>query len=177
MHWRQAIREKVQTILLNNTDAANRVYTSRATAWWKAELPAIGIYTRSEDAEIFEEAPRSYRRTLSLTIEAVDKEADDLEDNLDTLAEDIEKYIRLETFLGLDYVQDVIYIRTETEIDPGGELEIGSAILTYSIPYTTYQPEELEPAGLDDLEKIAVDWEQPPSDVDTDAQDEINFTP
>ena len=50
-HVRQQIRERVGTVLTGLTTTASRVFESRVYALQDSELPALLIYTKTEDSE------------------------------------------------------------------------------------------------------------------------------
>ncbi len=76
-------------MLLGATNAGSSVYASRVrpliSNGWQRELPAIIVYTMDEAGEIFNQAPREYRRRVELVVEIHAEGNDALDDTLDTL--------------------------------------------------------------------------------------------
>jgi hypothetical protein len=181
-HKRQEIREKFRDTLkgASKTAAGENVFTSRIISYFPSKLPSISIYTVSESSEKNDEAPRKLRRELQISIEIVHQLVDDVDDALDAIAEDVEKLIRIEFFItdpffSLEYLQDQVLTGTDFSIRDDGDNEVGSLVLKYTALYFSDEPEAGDEGTLDDFAQANVDWEQPPADVDTDAQDQIDF--
>lgn len=149
---RKVIRKKIAEILKDKTNAGGRVYPNATVPPWQEELPVILVYTVSENASKYAEAPRELERALSVTIEIiaegpeVNEELADfkpgevsVEDQVDNIAEQVENAMSAdETFGGL--TDDSILTNTEFEFDGNGGSPIGSARLTYSVTYFTMSP-------------------------------------
>ena len=86
-HIRQQIRERVGTTLTGLTTTGSNVFQSRVYNLQDAKLPAIIIYTRSEDSELLEMgSTRTLQRNLSLVVEAYVKANSNYDDTIDTIA-------------------------------------------------------------------------------------------
>lgn len=154
-HQRTEIRNAIVT-LLSGISGVQQVYPSQTRRLYAAELPAILVYTKSEAAEIFIEAPREYKRTMKLAIEVVAKagEEDDLDNTLDDICKEIETRIfRNETLNGL--VSDLKYSDTEIDFVPDGDQPVGAGRITFDCEYFTLAPEEQ--VALDDWSKAHVE--------------------
>ncbi len=140
-HQRQIIREKIRDLLLQKTWAEKRIYTNRSTALFESELPCILILTRDEAARKFTEAPRQLQRQLNVSIQAICRLQDDIDDYLDSLALQIEILINVNPFLD-ETVADVILTGTEVAVSSEGNMPIGSITLNYQVEYYQYVPDE-----------------------------------
>ena len=157
---RKKIREAIKALLVNKTPSADRVWTNRPNPLslrpgqksTREQLPAILIYTKVEDAEVFNEAPREYLRTVEVIVEVAAAMNDTIDDTLDEYAEQIEDIILEDDSLGQDpqYPNDprervaaeTRIIRTNLVIADGGEIPIGAAIITFEVDYYKYSPGE-----------------------------------
>jgi hypothetical protein len=169
---RKKIRQAIKALLLDNTPAGARVWTNRPNPLSQrpgqqsasSQLPAILIYTRSEDSEVFNESPRQYKRTVEVVVEIAAAMNDDIDDTLDDYAQTVENLILLDDRLGTDpddageYVADGTELtRSSMTIVDGGEIPIGAAILSFDVMYYTFHPADAEPE-LDDFEIASINY-------------------
>lgn len=178
MHPRTIIRLAIQNALTGATSAGANVYSNRMLRYWQIELPALNIVSNHEESEKQTEAQQELRRELQMRIEARLDAISATDDALDAISEEIEQAIGQEFFVanplfGLDFVSNLYLAKTTFDIEIQGEKEIGLITLYYVIVYHTDTP-LFAPSGLDDLEEVHVDIEQPPVDQDIDAQDIID---
>lgn len=98
-HVRQQIREAVATTLTGLATTGARVYQSRLRPLADADLPALRIYTDSEqiDSGVSVGFPNRQNRTLTLRVEAVVKSAANFDDTLDTIIKEVEAAINAST--------------------------------------------------------------------------------
>lgn len=173
-HQRQEIRDKVVELLTGIAEVNERVFPNRARRLFEEELPAILVYTKSETGEIGVQAPREYKRTLKLAIEIVAKADEDLDNDLDDIAKEIEtRLFRNETLDGL--VSDVQYSDTEIEFEPEAQVPVGAARLTFDVEYWTEAPDEIP--DLDDFEKAHIETLPEGATDDTEpAVDDLDMT-
>lgn len=172
-HPRKLIRDKIVERLKGNTDAGLRVYGSRVLPYWngrqglEAALPAILVYTLREPAEIFNQAPREYRRIVQVAVQAVVM-GEDVDDPLDDLARQIELCLFAEDTLD-GTAADLVLQETEIVFTDEGEREMGAARLAWEVTYY----DEIEPALEDNLATIQAEWDVAPADGDPEASDTI----
>lgn len=164
MNGRAAIRTAARSLIVAAATAAgSRVYTNRTEPMEQAPtelgggiaLPAVLLYTPSEESEIFDESPRRYRRRLTLRAECVRRISADtaaIDDELDTFAGQVERALLTDPTLG-NAVDDCELTGTDTTINDEGQALIGAAVLTFRVSYYTEEPEPLAPS-LDDLVEI-----------------------
>lgn len=135
-HPRQNIREAV-AVRLRETFA--NVFASRAKPLFDQDLPAVLVYTNSEqikkerwDTDGF----GALTRELDLFVEAVDTGKDDLDDKLDVLAEKIE--IALDGWEIPNRKSSVLrFIGTDTDISIEGNKTYGAVRLAFTLTYLT----------------------------------------
>lgn len=143
MHERQAIREAVVAQLVGvapafRTSARDRVTKSRMAPMRGGELPAINVYTDGEetDANSKNSAPRELMRTMTVTIEAWAKYAENVDDALDDLALEIETAMDGDLNLA-NTAFDSVLERTEIGIKLDGDRPMGCVHLEYAVTFHT----------------------------------------
>lgn len=162
---RKLIRHHVVTRLKEiGPDVGSRIFASSTLPFWAHEhsdvLPAILVYTRREDAEVFNTAPRRYKNTLLLAVEIVANLDETADDVLDDIAEGVEFVFREDQTLN-DLCEYVELSSTEMTLsqDESGRT-FGSAVITYRVVYITdaVASGEVEPNLLTELKRIYPDW-------------------
>lgn len=130
------------------------VFANRSRKVFPEEMPALIVYTRSEQAELGLEAPRSYERRLRVGIEIITDTKDDADspdDVVDDIGAEIERRMfKDETLSGL--VSDVRLSDTDMETNSDGETQHAASRITFEIHYWTDAPEEQ--TDLDDFETV-----------------------
>lgn len=175
---RRAVRERVKTILEGRTPAGGSVFVSRSLPDDAEALPAIGVYTTGENVERFNEAPKDYRRDLSLLIEV--KLAGDNDEDLDRKREDfadvIEALIEEDETLG-GIVSSLWLTGNEFAESSEGESPLGKISILYTVRYYL---DPMKVTDLNEFQGVDVKYrikrpEELPSTVD--AQDTIELEP
>lgn len=137
MSKRKIIREKIKSLLINKTECNDKVYENRIAQWWPEKLPAISIYSRSESSEIWNVAPRKYKRKINISVEIVHVASDDIDDKLDLICDQVEAILN-----GDDTLQgvcdDVIYQGTQLSIVEDAKELFAVAKLDYEVTYASY---------------------------------------
>jgi hypothetical protein len=163
MHERAAIRQAVVSILKGTapdyaTDAGDRVSTSRLAPQRGKLLPAIAVYILDEVVD--DVVGTALRRTATLAIDvwAATRLPDELEDQLDTMALQVEDAIEADPFLGLGLIvfRGARIESTEIGVKLETDQPVGCAHLEFSVVYET-QPRVLAPA--DDFLRVKADHE------------------
>jgi hypothetical protein len=172
MHQRQIIRTAIQTILLGETSAGDRVYRARFVGFRKNELPAIGIYFLRENSDFRNSAPREYERRATIAIEGivrcVDNQPDDIVDNL---AEQIEILMDADPTLS-GSVSDSFLTASEMEFFENGDQHIAAIRLSYDAKYFSCVSDD----GSVTLEKIDAKFSLNNNvEVEDQAEDFLNF--
>lgn len=136
-HVRKQIRDAVKTLLLNTTTARSSVFGARRQRYEAGETPAIEIRIDDEQAERLT-ADMDLRREmkLSLTLVAHSTGADDVQDILDALAEEIETIMDG----GITNVFDMDYSGASFEDAREGAEEYAFLTLEYDLQVHTTGP-------------------------------------
>lgn len=136
MHVRQQIREAAASALTGLTTTAARVFQSRVRPLRDADLPCLLINTDDESIESTNAvAGGEIDRTLTLSVRAVAKVSDTLDDTLDTIAEQVEPVLNNATLGGL--VRGLTLERIRVEMDDALEKPAGVLTLEYRAVYFT----------------------------------------
>lgn len=155
---RNLIRDAVIAKLKSADIVGDRVYGNRSRKIFRNECPCILVYTGKENAEIVNESPREYKRSLELAVEVVmatSAEADDgIDDQFDALAVAVEKAVFTDETQGGN-CDDTILGDTDLDIIDDGEKPIGAGKITFTMPYYEYIP-QVDAEELDDLTKANV---------------------
>ena len=142
MSTRREIRDKIIEILkLGQTVAGQSVFSNRARPFNPRELPSITVYTDTETSELANPPHSSLKRTLNLKIEAAIIEDLHLDNELDELAEQIERLFpptfrpdpRFEGKL-----RSMALVSTEFSIIRDAEDPIGVVQLGFNIEYESH---------------------------------------
>lgn len=194
---RKEIRKAIQALLIDKTDAGANVFSNLSSSLWSEDLPQIAIYTRSENIEAMNVAPREYKRYVEIAIEIVaegpeDPNSDDgkyLEDILDDIAEQVETEMNRDETIGTYtdafgnscvLVDELILNNVEFEFRGEGSKPTGSARLIFNALYHDYRPADQSQQGINDnLETVVADWKVGHNDSEPDdvieASDEIDI--
>ena len=134
-HIRQQIREKFGTLLTGLTTTSSNVYQSRVYPLENANLPALIIYTKSEESEpIVIGTDRVMSRLLSVVVEGYTKATSNFDDTIDTISKEVEAAIAADRTLdGL--AKDTYLESTEIEFNSEGEKPLGYVSLTFLTNY------------------------------------------
>jgi len=136
-HIRQQIRERVGTTLTGLTTTGSNVYQSRVYNLENSDLPALIIYTRSEDTELLEMgSTRTLERNLSLVVEAYVKANSNYDDTIDTIAKEIESAMGADVTHN-NLARDSFLDSTEINYNGEGEQPIAVMTMVYNINYQT----------------------------------------
>jgi len=138
-HIRQQIRERVATTLTGLTTTSSNVFQSRVYPLENANLPAIIIYTKSEDSEpVVIGTNRLMNRELTLAVEAYVKSVSNSDDTIDTITKEVESALAADTTLdGL--AKDIYLESTEITYTGEGEKPIGVCTMNFIVEYCTAQ--------------------------------------
>ena len=144
---RKFIREKIQEVLkaAKIPGVDQDVFCRKSTPHDDESLPYIIIYTNTENAQRFDEAPKRYKRSLEIVVECISIESTDQElcDELDALSYDVENAIEsnktLQGFEPFDNngscLEDTEVTSIQYDSQSDGSSPIGAVRLTYSITY------------------------------------------
>lgn len=167
-HPRQAIREAMIARLRSMIEPIGVVQswnTNRFRPLWQdEELPAISVYTLTENAQEFSKAPRELKRELEVAVEIIAQGNARNDDTLDSIALLVEDAVHSdETFGGV--CSDCLLTGSELIQQTEGEQITGAIVLRFAVTYYSEAPgDRLLPnyEGADFQVK-------PPTAVDEDA--------
>lgn len=140
-HQRQLIRQAVKSALVAASTAAGaRVFETRFLPLKRVELPALAVYTLVESVDESDKgAPRELVRRLQLAIEGSVEAGENVDDDLDSLALEVETAIHADDSFG-GTAEDAVLESTEIAIDESGSKPVGVVRLVYGVTYRTYAP-------------------------------------
>lgn len=173
MASRAEIRDAVVELLKGHTSAGLRVGKSRARPVWRQGLPALQVYTSSEEFSISVEAPREYKVETDVAVElfveeTVDGPADDL---VDALAREVFLVLSSDPTLQIDQLQ-LVPISFRTDFAASVKKPLGGArFLWRAIHYTDAPEGELGEMGL--FVQAHVETDQAPVDGTREAIDDV----
>lgn len=176
IHPRTAIRDYTTQLLKTGVvGVGEHVFKSRFRRLPQTKLPALLIYTRRDQANDrnISDAPRVYKRHISLNVEVVGAATKGLDDTLDDIAREVELLLENDNTLG-GLVHDLEYRDTQIELDGEQDPPLGVAVMEFMV---SYEDDLMEPV-TNDLSAVHADWNlltEP--DEQNEAQDKITFTP
>lgn len=135
-HVRQQIREAVATMLDNIVGAtADTVYQSRTTEISESVMPCLVVYSKREQSEIDSMTPpRGCYRELNVVVEGYAKATTNMDDTLDTIAEEVEQAIASDITLG-GLCRDISIIETDINYDGKADKPAGVVRMTFRAQY------------------------------------------
>lgn len=153
---RKAVRQAVVNLISANISlGASKVFSTRVVPVHAEELPVVMVYALSEHAEVYNVAPVTLKRHLSLAVEIIAQASATVEDTLDNLAWEVEDILRSDQTLG-NTVSDFTYKSTDISISENGEQLVGGLRLAYDCVYYT---DELPSTGtIDDFVTADAVW-------------------
>lgn len=140
MHYRQTIRDAVAARLADaETLAGPNVFTSRARPileiLQKREA-VLSVYTADETSQRMPDG-HLLQRTLTVSIEGAAGGGDDLDDTLDSFAEQVEAAINADPTLGNLLSEQMELTATTSEISARGNQQVGAMRMDFDCRYLT----------------------------------------
>ena len=138
-HIRKAIREHVVTTITSLSTTGSNVYETRYFPLQTGNLPALIVYTLDETIEDYTigQNTRTQLRSLNLIIEAHCRGTANIDDTLDTIAEEVEEAMVTDISRGGN-AKDTKLVSTEVDFDTASQ-KTGLMRLTYLISYNTVE--------------------------------------
>ena len=138
--YRRTIREALQARLLAAaTVAGANVFTGRARPILeilRKREAVISVYTSDESSDRSQDG-NLYTRALSISVELAMGGGDDLDDQLDLAAEQIEAAINADPTLGTLLASDMVLNGTQSEIASMANQMVGAVRMDYEATYYT----------------------------------------
>ena len=138
-HNRKSIREHVVTTVTSLSTTGSNVYETRYFPLQTGNLPALIVYTLDETVEDYTlgQNTRTQFRALNLIIEAHCRGTANIDDTLDTIAEEVEEAMVTDISRGGN-AKDTKLVSTEVDFDTASQ-KTGLMRLTYLISYNTVE--------------------------------------
>jgi hypothetical protein len=137
-HVRKQVRDAAAEALKGLPTTGQRVYENRLHDLQDSELPALRVFTDSEQIEIAAKGTaRERRHILALIIECCSKKSAGMDDELDAMIKEV--------IVRLDENQDIADVKfleprtVDIDMDGEAEKEIGVARITFEVPFYTSQ--------------------------------------
>ena len=152
MHLRAEIKLKVVELLKNKTIAQDKVYQNRFMPLDEEGLPAICVYTITENVSEFDNL--TDKRVLELAVECLIS-GETMDNDLDILANQVETImVATDTLEGLVHKTELV--KTEIGYDEKSQSQMQAAKLSYQLIYFTAKTNE----AVDNLDGVNIDWEK-----------------
>ena len=136
-HSRTTIRQAFVAILKGNTTAGNNVFDSRLYNMSEQSLPAIIIFSNSEEVITATlSPPRCQNRTVKITVECYAKASSQVNVIIDELAAEIEQLIITNPILP-KICKDCRLESTDINLNSDGDQPVAVASLVFSVSYRT----------------------------------------
>jgi len=135
-HVRTQIRNAVAAALTGLTTTGPRVHPSRVWPLQQTDLPALLVYTTSDQVDYERSTigrPRKLWRDLELVVEARAASAAGLDDTLDRIETEVIAALNLDITLG-GLAKEIEIAGTEIEFDTA-ETPIGTNRMTFRLAY------------------------------------------
>ena len=138
-HVRKLIRDNIKTTLTGLATTGSNVFQTRLFSLGEDKLPALCIYTSSEETEYGSiTLPRTQIRTLDITVEAYVKGTSAIDDTLDTIAVEVEEALQTDVTRG-GYAKKTDIVSFTTEYNGEGEQSVGIGGFTIRVTYVTIE--------------------------------------
>lgn len=135
MHVRTQIRQAVVTRLTGLPLTGANVFASRVYPIDETQLPALLVNTDSEEIE--PNAQGVLLRSLELTVRVISRKSGaGLDDELDTIAEDVEEALASAPLPGVP-TQQIVLAGLAVEFDAEGDAPHGRLVMSYRFDYFT----------------------------------------
>lgn len=139
-HRRTTLRNAFVSRLTNATAVGSRVFAGRLMPIEEPELPAIVVHTR-EPEEITERSINGWngfeRRRCIVSVVVVAQSFEDLDEDLDTIAAQVEATLQSWTIPGFESSDPFLVNSDASDPEFDGALTTGSLRLRYAVSYTT----------------------------------------
>ena len=135
-HVRQQIRDAVTVLVTGLTTTGSNVFQSRVYNLQESNLPALKVYTSSEDIALEDGTLDAPQRNLSLVIEGNAQATATLDTTLDEIAKEVEIALGADITIG-GLAIGIDLDNTQMQLTGEGDQPIGSVLLTYDIHYRT----------------------------------------
>lgn len=138
-HVRKQIRDNIETTLTGLSTTGSNVYRSRVYPIADDKLPGILIYTDSEEVETVSiTPPRTQLRSLTVRVEVFVKALSNFDDEIDTIAEEIEAALAADATRG-GLAKDTTITGFDAEFSGDGDQPVGTGRISIRVDYATLE--------------------------------------
>jgi hypothetical protein len=136
-HVRQSIRDDIIDTVTGLSATGTRVYKSRVYPMDASKLPGLCVYSKDESSTVLTMGPnRTISRTLTIVIESYVKALTGYDDDLDTIALQVENALMADrTRDGL--AKDTQITSFQADFSGQGEQPFATGIITVDVVYHT----------------------------------------
>lgn len=137
---RKVIRQAFVDFLKMKTPAQNRVFSSRIKSISEDELPCMIIRDENEEADVFNQAGRIYKRELTIMVEVYCKARSNVDDQVNLFMEGVEAVIdQQDRFPPLDQVvHEIHYIGSGISLEGADKTQLTAVgTIRYRVAYFT----------------------------------------
>lgn len=135
-HARQQIRDAVVTTVTGLALTASRVHSGRVYPIDRLRLPALSVFSLQESVQ--DEGGQTglkQIRELTIAIEVMVEKTSSLDDEIDSVCEQVEVALHADTTLG-GLTKWIEYTGVDISLEDGGEKPIGTAQMTFVALYS-----------------------------------------
>ncbi len=138
-HVRKSIRDNITTTLTGLTTTGANVFQTRFFPLAEAKLPALCVYSRSEDSEYLTMGePRTVLHAVEFTVEAYVKGTSAVEDTIDTIAVEVAEALAVDTTRN-GLAKDTQVTGFSVDFSADGDQPVGIATFTVAVQYATLE--------------------------------------
>lgn len=137
-HVRQQIRNALATVLDGLTTTGSNVFANRVAVLQEDELPALVVTTNAEQIGVIDIHGGLLERTMRVDISAKAKAIDNVDDVLDTIAEEVETVLldpANNTLNGL--CAGMMLVGFEVNLNEDLEMPVGELVMQFDVLYNT----------------------------------------
>ena len=136
-HVRKQIRDRIASVLSTSvTLVKRRVYASRVYPLTEDKLPAVTVYTGSENSNRLNMGVSDLNRSLTIDVDIYVRMTQTFDDDVDAIAVQIEEAIANDfTVNGL--AKEAVLTGTDIQFSGDAEQPVGVAKLTFTVRYVT----------------------------------------
>lgn len=138
-HVRKLIRDNIVAAVTGLDTTGANVFKSRVYPLSSGSLPALTVYTRSEDVmQSTMRKPRTIERTLTVSIDSYVQGLTNYEDSLDAIAVEVENAITADVTRG-GYAKDTRITSFEADYSGDPDQPVASSTITIEVDYVTIE--------------------------------------
>ena len=138
-HIRKSIRDNITTALTGLATTGSNVYQTRFYPLAEAKLPALTVYTKSEETEYGTiNPPRTQIRTLEVTVEAYVSGNTGVDNTLDTIAVEVEEALYADLTRGGN-AKDTLITGFDADFSGDGENPVGVGRFSIQVVYVSLE--------------------------------------